>query len=83
MVSFSNKSHKVLNYTKKLKLQDMSTETNNDSFRTNILAEIKRMKGELNELKIIKKNIVKKSTTKKTARKAVKKKTARKTNKRR
>ena len=55
----------------------MSTETNNDSFITNMLATIKEIQGELNELKIIKRGIVKKSVKRKTARKSVKRKTAR------
>ena len=36
------------------------SETNNDSFKAEIIAEIKRIQSELNELKIIKKNIVRK-----------------------
>ena len=55
----------------------MSTETNNDSFVANMLATIKEIQVELNELKIIKRNIVKKSTKRKPARK-VKRKPARK-----
>jgi len=60
----------------------MSTETNNDSFITNMLATIKEIQGELNELKIIKRGIVKKSAKRKTVRKSVKRKTARKSVKR-
>ena len=43
----------------------MSTETNNDSFINNMLATIKEIQGELNELKIIKRGIVKKINQKK------------------
>ena len=60
----------------------MSTETNNDSCIENMLAKIKEMQGELNELKIIKSGILKKSTKRKTARRTVKRKTARRTVKR-
>ncbi len=60
----------------------MSTETNNDSFITNMLATIKEIQGELNELKIMKRGIVKKSSKRKTARRTVKRKTARRTVKR-
>ncbi len=60
----------------------MSAETNNDSFRANILAEIKKIQGEINKLTAIKKSIGKKSTKRKTARKSVKRKTARKSVKR-
>ena len=60
----------------------MSTETNNDSFIENMLATIKEMQGELNELKIIKSGIVKKSTKRKTSRRTVKRKTSRRTVKR-
>ena len=60
----------------------MSTETNNDAFIANMLATIKEIQGELNELKIIKRGIVKKSTKRKTARRTVKRKTARRTVKR-
>ena len=55
----------------------MSTETNNDAFITNMLATIKEIQGELNELKIMKRGIGKKSTKRKPARK-VKRKPARK-----
>ena len=61
----------------------MSTETNNDSFITNMLATIKEIQGELNELKIIKRGIVKKSTKRKPARRSkAKRKTAKRTVKR-
>ena len=56
----------------------MSTEANNDSFIANLLAEIKEIQGELNELKIMKRSIGKKSTRRKPARK-VKRKPARRT----
>ncbi len=55
------------------------SETNNDSFKTEMIAEIKRIQTELNELKNIKKNIGRKTVAKK---KAVKRKPARKTAKR-
>ena len=55
----------------------MSTETNNDAFISNMLATIKEIQGELNELKIMKRGIVKKSDRRK-----VKKKTAKMTVKR-
>ena len=57
------------------------SETNNDSFKAEMIAEIKKIQSELNELKIIKKNIVKKSSKRKTAakKKVVKRKPARKT----
>jgi len=57
----------------------MSTETNNDSFITNMLATIKEIQGELNELKIIKRGIRKKSTKRKASRRTVKRKPARRT----
>jgi len=60
----------------------MSTETNNDSFITNMLATIKEIQVELNELKIIKRGIVKKRVKRKTARRSVKRKTARRSVKR-
>ena len=54
----------------------MSDEINNDSFKTEIIAEIKKNQMELNELKNIKINIVQKSKKRKPARKsAAKKKT--------
>ena len=37
----------------------MSTETNDESFRINMLDEIERMQKELNELKNLKKNLEK------------------------
>ena len=57
------------------------SETNNDSFKAEMIAEIKKIQSELNELKIIKKNIVKKSSKRKTVvkKKVVKRKPARKT----
>jgi len=57
------------------------SETNNDSFKADILAEIKFIQTELNKLKLIKKNDLKKSPKKKTAakKKVVKRKPARKT----
>ena len=54
----------------------MSDETNKDSFITNMLATIKEIQEELNELKIIKRGIVKKSTKRETVRGTVKRKTA-------
>jgi len=60
----------------------LSAETNNDSFRVNILAEIKKIQAEINKLNTIKKSIGKKSSKRKTARKSVKRKTARKSVKR-
>ena len=56
----------------------MSTEANNDSFIANLLAEIKEIQGELNELKIMKRSIGRKSTKRKTVRRTVKRKPARK-----
>ena len=56
----------------------MSTETNNDAFISNTLAEIKEIQGELNELKIMKRSIGRKSTKRKTVRRTVKRKPARK-----
>jgi hypothetical protein len=56
------------------------SETNNDSFKAEIIAEVKRMQRELTELKEIKKNIVKKSARKTVVKKkVVKRKPARKT----
>jgi hypothetical protein len=43
------------------------SETNNDSFKAEMIAEIKRIQTELNELKEIKKNIVKKPARKSAA----------------
>jgi len=55
------------------------SEVNNDSFKAEIIAEVKRMQSELNELKEIKKNIVKKPARKSAAKKkVVKRKPARK-----
>ena len=56
----------------------MSAEKNNDAFIANMLTTIKEIQAELKELKIIKRNIVKKSTKRKPARKKVKRKPARK-----
>ncbi len=50
------------------------SETNNGLFKAEIIAEIKKIQSELNELKSIKKEIVKKSTTRKPAKKSVVKK---------
>ena len=50
----------------------MSTETNNDAFISNMLAEIKEIKGELNELKIMRSGIVKKSDRRKAKKKTAK-----------
>jgi len=64
----------------------MSVKISNETFRANMIAEIKSIQKALNELKIGKRGIVKKSTKKKTAKRTVKKKTAkakRKTNRRR
>ena len=56
------------------------SETNNDSFKAEMIAEIKRIQTELNELKEIKKNIVKKTSRKTVAKKkVVKRKPSRKT----
>ena len=65
------------------------SDANKDSFRAEMIAEIKKIQSELNELKTIKKNIVKKSTKRKPARKTtakkkvVKRKPAKKTARRR
>ncbi len=62
----------------------MSDEINNDSFKTEIIAEIKRIQIELNELKNIKRNIIQKSKKGKPSRKsAVKKKAVKRKPKRR
>ena len=63
------------------------SEVNNDAFKAEIIAKVKRMQSELNELKDVKKNIGKKPARKtaakkkvvkrKPARKAVKRKTTR------
>ena len=47
----------------------MSTETNNDVFRSNVLAEIKKIQDELKNLK---RKIIKKSTKRKPAGRATK-----------
>ncbi len=62
----------------------MSAEINSDSSRENILAVIKEIQVELNKLKTIKRDIVKKSTKKKPAKRrtVTKRKPARKTVKR-
>ena len=63
------------------------SETNDESFRTEMIAEIKRIQSELNELKTAKKNIVKKPSKRNTTakRKPARKvsKTKRKTSRRR
>ena len=41
----------------------MSVDANSQSFKENMIAEIKRIQDELNELKNLKANISKKSTT--------------------
>ena len=59
------------------------SEVNNDSFKAEIIAEVKRMQSELNELKDIRKNIGEKPDRKSAAKKkVVKRKPARKTVKR-
>ena len=61
----------------------MSAEINNDTFRTSIITQIKEIQEALNELKTIKRKVVKKSSKKKTSkRKSVKRKSARKSVKR-
>ena len=50
------------------------SDTNNDSFKAEMIAEIKRIQLELNELKIIKENITKKAAKRKPAKKTVAKK---------
>ena len=56
------------------------SDTNNDSFRTEMIAEIKRIQSELNELKDIKKRIARKPARKTTVKKkVVKRKPVRKT----
>ncbi len=62
----------------------MSTEANNDAFISNMLATIKEIQGELNELKIMRRSIVKKparrtKAKRKTAKRTVKRKPARRT----
>ena len=55
----------------------MSAEISNDSFKANMIAQIKEIQEMLNELKIIKRGGGKKSIKRKTAkRKTVKRKTA-------
>ena len=62
----------------------MSAEISNDSFKANIIAQIKEIQEMLNELKIIKRGGGKKSTKRKTAKKkTVKRKTAKKKTSRR
>jgi len=63
----------VLNYIENSLVKIMS-ETNNDSFRTEMIIEIKKIQSELNKIKTIKKNIVKKSTKRKPSRQTVAKK---------
>ncbi len=59
------------------------SEANNDSFKAEMIAEIKRIQTELNKLKNIKKNIERKPARKSAVKKkAVKRKPARKTAKR-
>ena len=54
----------------------MSDEINHDSFKIEMIAEIKRIQMELNELKNIKRNIIQKTKKRQPARKsAAKKKT--------
>jgi len=60
----------------------MSDETNKDSFITNMLATIKEIQEELNELKIIKRETVRGTVKRKTVRGTVKRKTVRGTVKR-
>ena len=54
----------------------MSVDVNTQSFKEDMIAEIKRIQEELNELKNLKANISKKSTTRKPAKKTTKRKTA-------
>ena len=59
------------------------SETNNDSFKAEMIAEIKKIQTELNKLKDIKKSIGRKPARKSAVKKkAVKRKPARKTIKR-
>ena len=60
----------------------MLVEMSNETFRANMIAEIKSIQKALNELKTRKRSIAKKSTKRKTARRTVKRKTARRTVKR-
>ena len=59
-----NKDFTILNYIENY-LAQLISDTPNDSFRTEMIADIKRIQLELNELKTIKKNIVKKSSKRK------------------
>ena len=62
----------------------MSNEINHKSFKTEMIAEIKRIQMELNELKNIKRNIVQKSKKRKPSRKStVKEKTVKRKPRRR
>ena len=70
--------NKVLNYTEKATGQ-MSDDTSNETFRKNMLDEIKRIQNELIELKNIKENITKPARKTAAKKKAVKRKPARKT----
>ncbi|KFM16624.1 hypothetical protein AAA799P11_01093 [Marine Group I thaumarchaeote SCGC AAA799-P11] len=54
----------------------MSVDVNSQSFKEEMIAEIKRIQNELNELKNLKVNISKKSTARKPAKKTTKRKTA-------
>jgi len=54
----------------------MSTEINNDVFRSNVLTEIKKIQDELNELKNLNRKIIKKSTKRKPVEKTAKRKPA-------
>ena len=67
---------------KKFGCQDMLVEMSNETFRANMISEIKSIQKALNELKTRKRGITKKSTKRKTARRTVKRKTARRTVKR-
>ena len=57
----------------------MSVDASNDTFRKNMLDEIKRIQNELIELKNIKKNITKSKRKTASKKKVVKRKPARKT----
>ncbi|MCV0431605.1 hypothetical protein, partial [Nitrosopumilus sp.] len=52
------------------------SETSNDSFRIEMVAEIKKIQSELNELKAMKRNIAKTPSKRKPAKKTVAKKKA-------
>ena len=54
----------------------MSDDANSQSFKDKMVAEIKKIQDELNELKDLKANISKKSTARKPAKKTTKRKTA-------